>query len=36
MTNHEIIEKALGIMREALKDYLPAWIAALFISALPF
>lgn len=30
------IQRALGIMREALKDYLPAWIAALFISALPF
>lgn len=30
------IQKALGIMREALKDYLPAWIITLFISQMRF
>lgn len=30
------IQKALGIMREALTDYLPTWIIALFISTICF
>ena len=30
------IQKALGIMREALKDYLPVWMIALFINQMRF
>ena len=30
------IQKALGIMREALKDYLPAWMITLFINQIRF
>ena len=30
------IQRALGIMREALKDYLPVWLIALFFSEMRF
>mgnify|MGYP002579721918 CR=1 FL=1 len=30
------IQRALGIMREALKDYLPAWLISLLISEIRF
>src|SRR5699024_459519 len=30
------IQRALGIMREALKDYLPVWLIALFFSEVRF
>lgn len=30
------IQKALGILRQALKDYLPVWISLLFISGMRF
>ena len=30
------IQRALGIMREALKDYLPAWLISLLLSEMRF
>ena len=30
------IQRALGIMREALKDYLPAWLISLLLSEIRF
>ena len=30
------IQRALGIMREALKDYLPAWMISLLLSEMRF